>query len=122
MEPVDDLRIPVDPTRIGEIGIGSFLIIAGGILYTISCVIGGTFVKKPARFQLHLVSTSIYGAVIIWLTNAKRRSRWVIPEEVSYIVFQCIFALVLSHAYSTQFQLLPLVMQIRWHLMWIIFG
>ena len=82
MESINDLRIPVEPTRIGEIGVGSFLILAGGILYLLSCVVGTSFLKNPARFQLHLLSTVIYGTLILFLANAKRRSRWTIPDEV----------------------------------------
>ena len=87
MDPEDDLLIPVEPTRIGEIGIGSFLILAGGVLYVLSCVIGGMFMKHPVRFQFQLITTSMYGTLIIFLVNAKRRSGWTVPEdEVSKLI------------------------------------
>ena len=78
----DDTLVPVPSTRIGEIGIGSFLILAGGVLFTLSCVIG-PFIKDPqTRFNFHLASTGVYTTLILYLVNAPRRSKWVSDAEV----------------------------------------
>jgi len=82
-ESVNDSRLPVDPTRIGEIGVGSFLILTGGILCLFSCFLGAAFLEGPARLQVPLVATAIYGILISFLANAKRRSKWAVPDEVS---------------------------------------
>ena len=84
-EPGNDLRVPVEPTRIGEVGVGSFLLLAGAIVYLLCCFVGSTFLRGPVRFQLILFATTIYGSLIIFLSNAKRRSRWAVPDEVSYL-------------------------------------
>ncbi|KAL9186621.1 hypothetical protein ACHAXT_005859 [Thalassiosira profunda] len=75
-------RIPVEPTRIMEIGIGSFLILAGGVLWALSCVFGNALIKDgTVRCKMHLLITAAYGAIILYLANAERRSRWEIPGE-----------------------------------------
>ena len=75
-------RIPVQPTRIGELGIGSFLVLVGAASLVLCCV-GSTFMKQPARNLLQAISTVTYGALIIYLTNAERRSRWEPQNDVS---------------------------------------
>jgi len=78
----NDVRIPVEPTRIGEIGVGSFLVLSGGILFLLSNTVGAAFLKNPVGLQL--LSTVLYGALITFLVNAKRRSPWTVPDEVRW--------------------------------------
>eukprot|EP00970_Alexandrium_tamarense_P004098 scaffold693_cov200-Alexandrium_tamarense.AAC.100 len=80
MEINDGMRIEVNPTRIGELGVGTFVILAGGILYLLSCIIGATL-KKASR--LYLITTLIYGSMITYLSFAKRRSRWEVNTVIS---------------------------------------
>ena len=79
---IDDMNSPqieVEPTRIGGLGVGTFLILGGGILSTLLCL-AGTAMKRPCR--LYLVITLVYASLVLFLINAKRRSRWVVPENV----------------------------------------
>lgn len=73
-------RIEVEPTRIGGLGVGTFLVLAGGILYILLCI-AGTAISRPSR--LYVIISLIYGSLLMYLTNAKRRSRWATPENVS---------------------------------------
>lgn len=83
MEAGDDVRIPVEPTRIGAMGVGSFLVLAGGILLLASWAVGAAFLRDDAsRTRLRLVAAASYAALIAFLASAKRRSRWAVPEEV----------------------------------------
>ena len=75
----DGSLIEVEPTRIGALGIGTFLILAGGIIYLMLCL-AGTAMKRSS--QLYLVITVLYGSLILFLTNAKRQSRYTIPDNV----------------------------------------
>ena len=75
----DGSLIEVEPTRIGALGVGTFLILAGGIIYLLLCI-AGTVMKRHS--QLYLVITVLYGTLILFLTNAKRRSRYAIPDNV----------------------------------------
>ena len=79
----DVVKVAVQPTRVGELGIGSFLIIAGGILYLLGCTTASAFLRDPHRFNVQLALTLLYGTLIIFLTNAKRRSPWEVPGDVS---------------------------------------
>jgi hypothetical protein len=71
--------IEVEPTRIGALGVGTFLILAAGILYLLLCL-AGTAMKRSCH--LYATITILYGSLILFLTNAKRRSRWVMPDNV----------------------------------------
>ena len=73
-------RIEVEPTRIGALGVGTFLVLAGGIVYILLCI-AGTAMARPSR--LYVLITLFYGSLLIYLTNAKRRSRWATPDNVS---------------------------------------
>ncbi|KAL3802359.1 hypothetical protein HJC23_007184 [Cyclotella cryptica] len=75
----NSFRVEVEPTRIGSLGVGTFLVLAGGIVYILLCI-AGTVMKRPSR--LYAMITLIYGSLLIYLTNAKRRSRWATPENV----------------------------------------
>lgn len=77
----DSLRIEVEPTRIADVGIGTFLVLAGGILCTLLCIGGAMVLKQPGK--LCTVATILYGGMIIYLSNAKRRSRWVVSDDVA---------------------------------------
>ena len=117
---METTRLPVEPTRIGEMGIGSFIILAGGVLYSLSCIAGANCMDKYAKREngddelisrgckLHLISTLLYGSLIIFLTNASRRSPWVTSDDVvddvdttwliriaigSTVAISCLFAL-----------------------------
>ncbi|KAL7522797.1 hypothetical protein ACHAWX_007487 [Stephanocyclus meneghinianus] len=72
-------RIEVEPTRIGGLGVGTFLVLAGGILYILLCI-AGTAISRPSR--LYVIISLMYGSLLMYLTNAKRRSRWATPENV----------------------------------------
>ena len=78
----DDVRIPVQPTRIGELGIGSFLVLVGGASLILCCV-ASACMPQPARFRFQAIATAAYGVLIIYLTNAERRSRWEPQQDVS---------------------------------------
>ncbi len=80
------LRTPVQPMRIGELGIGSFLVLVGGSSLVLCCV-GSTFMQQPARNRVQIISTVTYGALIIYLTNAERRSPWEPQNGVSWLFF-----------------------------------
>jgi hypothetical protein len=71
--------IEVEPSRIGALGVGTFLILAASILYLLLCI-AGTAMKRPSR--LCATITILYCSLILFLTNAKRRSRWAIPDNV----------------------------------------
>jgi hypothetical protein len=75
----NSFRIEVEPIRIGSLGVGTFLILAGGILFMLLCI-AGTAMKRSGR--LYLSGTLLYGSLIIFLTNAKRQSRWAVPDNV----------------------------------------
>lgn len=77
----NDLRIPIESTRIGELGVGSFLVLSGGILFLLTNAVGAALLKNPCG--LHLLTTVVYGALLAFLVNAKRRSPWAVPDEVS---------------------------------------
>jgi hypothetical protein len=75
----NSFQIEVEPTRIGSLGVGTFLILAGGILFVLLCI-AGTAMKRSCR--LYVIITLLYGSLIIFLTNAKRQSRWAVPDNV----------------------------------------
>jgi len=81
----DDARIPVQPTRIGELGIGSFLVLVGGASLVLCCV-GSAFMHQPSRYRCQALTTAAYGVLIIYLTNAERRSRWEPQKDVSCVL------------------------------------
>ena len=72
------MPVEVEPTRIGALGVGTFLILTCGVLYTLLCL-AGSLMARPGRMYVSI--TAIYGALLIFLTNAKRRSRWEIPND-----------------------------------------
>ena len=75
----DTLLVPVDPsTRVGELGIGSFLILVGGVIWFLSLfLIGDAIIPNQSnRFNVKLILTGIYTTLILFLVNAERRSKW----------------------------------------------
>merc|ERR1719401_785303 len=70
---------PTAPTRIGGLGVGSFLILSGGILFLLTNTVGAALLKNPCGLQL--LTTAIYGALVAFLVNAKKRSPWEVPDE-----------------------------------------
>lgn len=77
------IDVEVEPTRIGALGVGTFLILSGGILYTIGCFaisVQCTNMNRPGR--LYFIITFLYMTLVLFLTNAKRRSRWAVPDNV----------------------------------------
>jgi hypothetical protein len=74
------LRIAVPPTRIAQMGIGSFLVLIGGASLSL-CYAGSMLTKNPTRIGIQLVATAAYGIMIAFLATAERRSRWVIRDE-----------------------------------------
>jgi hypothetical protein len=81
MDSAADTRIAVPPTRIAEMGIGSFLVLAGGSLLPL-CYAGSMLAKNPRRTNIQLLATAAYALVIAFLAGAKRRSQWEIRDEV----------------------------------------
>ena len=81
MDSAIDTMIAVPPTRIAEIGIGSFLVLAGGASLSL-CYAGSMLVKNPARTNIQLLATAAYGVIIAFLSGAKRRSPWEAQDEV----------------------------------------
>ncbi|KAL3769847.1 hypothetical protein ACHAW5_000719 [Stephanodiscus triporus] len=82
MDSADDRRIAVPPTRIAEMGVGSFLVLAGGASLSL-CFAGSMLAKNPARTKIQLLATAAYGILLAFLTGATRRSRWEIRDEAS---------------------------------------
>jgi hypothetical protein len=74
-------RIAVPPTRIAQMGIGTFLVLIGGASLSLCCA-GSMLTRNPTRISVQLVSTITYGIMIAFLATAERRSRWVIRDEV----------------------------------------
>ena len=79
---VDSPRIAVPPTRIAEMGIGSFLILAGGASLVLCCTGSLLTTNRTWRNSLQIVATAVYGIMVAYLTSAKRRSRWEIQNAV----------------------------------------
>lgn len=79
----DTLLVPVGPSsRVGELGIGSFLILVGGVIWFLSLfLIGDVIPNQSTRFNVKLVVTGIYTTLILFLVNAERRSKW--EEQVA---------------------------------------
>lgn len=73
------IDVEVEPTRIGALGVGTFLILSGGVLYIIACF-AGTSMNRPSN--LYFTITFLYATLVLFLINAKRRSRWAIPDNV----------------------------------------
>ena len=67
-----------DPTRIGDMGVGTIVFLIINILY-ICCCCYGSMVEKPCG--LYLVVTILYSIVMIFLFQATRTSRYVEEEE-----------------------------------------
>ena len=75
----DTLLVPVGPsTRVGELGIGSFLILVGGVIWFLSLFLIGDAIipNQSTRFNVKLILTGIYTTLILFLVNAERRSKW----------------------------------------------
>ena len=84
MDSEDNTLVPVGPsTRVGELGIGSFLILAGGVIWFLSLFLIGDAIipNQSTRFNVKLVFTGIYTTLILFLVNAERRSKW--EEQVA---------------------------------------
>ena len=63
-------------------GIGSFLVLAGGASLAI-CYFGSVLARNPTRrSSIQILATAVYVMMVAYLTSAKRRSRWEIQSEV----------------------------------------
>ena len=81
MDSAVDTMMAVPPTRIAEMGIGSFLVLAGGASLSL-CYAGSMLTKNPARTNIQLLATAAYGITLAFLAGAERRSQWEAREEV----------------------------------------
>ena len=79
---VDSPRIAVTPTRIAEMGIGSFLILAGSASLALCCTGSLLTTNLTRRNSIQILATAVYGIMVVYLISAKRRSRWEIQNEV----------------------------------------
>jgi len=69
--------VEAPPTRIAGLGLGTFLLLAGGGLLMLLCYLG-TILRKSGRFYLRLCVA--YLILLIFLLTAKRKSRWMDPS------------------------------------------
>lgn len=70
--------------RLAEMGIGSFLILAGGASLALCYAASLLTTNLIRRNIIQLLPTVVYGIMVMYLTSVKRRSRWEIQnEEVS---------------------------------------
>ena len=79
MDSENNTLVPVGPsTRVGELGIGSFLILVGGVIWFLSLFLIGDAIipNQSTRFNVKLILTGIYTTLILFLVNAERRSKW----------------------------------------------
>lgn len=91
------------------VGIGSFLIIVGFLLWLLTNNAAAAFLQYPYRQRFHFASTVVYAGMVIYLTNAKRRSPWEVKDDAitdvdnlwlvhiflgTFIAFSCGFGLL----------------------------
>ena len=79
---VDSPRIAVPPTRFAEMGIGSFLILAGSASLALCCTGSLSTTNLTRRNSIQILATAVYGIMVVYLTSAERLSRWEIQNEV----------------------------------------
>ena len=79
---VNSPRIAVPPTRIAEMGIGSFLILAGSASLALCCTGSLSTTNLTRRNSIQILATAVYGIMVVYLSSAERLSRWEIQNEV----------------------------------------
>lgn len=57
--------------RVAGVGAGTFIVIAGFLIYIALCFVG-SFLKRPG--MLYSIITFIYGTLLLYLATAKRKS------------------------------------------------
>ncbi|KAL3806832.1 hypothetical protein ACHAXA_003304 [Cyclostephanos tholiformis] len=80
MDFASEPRVAVPPTRIAQMGIGSFLVLLGGAMLLL-CYAGSMLAKNPTRTTIQLIATVANGIMIAFLVTAERRSQWEIKDE-----------------------------------------
>lgn len=64
--------------RVGDLGIGTFLVLFFGVCYLCTCC-AGLFVRRPCL--IYIISTFSYGTILLLLFRAENVSDWNIESD-----------------------------------------
>ncbi|KAL3806168.1 hypothetical protein ACHAXA_003460 [Cyclostephanos tholiformis] len=85
MDFASEPRVAVPPTRIAQMGIGSFLVLLGGAMLLL-CYAGSMLAKNPTRTTIQLIVTVANGIMIAFLVVSDVDNTWLVRIFVGLTV------------------------------------